>query len=127
MQGMRSLQQSMLIRFTQIDYDLEMALIAVIDKNGSELEIGVARYVTNIDRTSCEFAVVVADDWHRKGIAGRLMQALIASATDKGLKEMQGTVLAENRPMLKFCQGLNFDIKYENQDSGVCNLVKKLY
>lgn len=127
LQGMRSLQQSMLIRFTQIDYDLEMALIAVIDKNGSELEIGVARYVTNIDRTSCEFAVVVADDWHRKGIAGRLMQALIASATDKGLKEMQGTVLAENRPMLKFCQGLNFDIKYENQDIGVCNVVKKLY
>jgi hypothetical protein len=36
-------------------------------------------------------------------------------------------VLAENRPMLKFCQGLNFDIKYENQDIGVCNVVKKLY
>jgi acetyltransferase len=127
MQGIRTLTQDMLIRFTQIDYDLEMALIAVIEKHGIEQEIGVARYITNIDRTSCEFAIVVTDDWHRKGIAWRLMQALIASATEKGLKQMQGIVLAENRPMLNFCKRLEFDIKYDQKDNGVCSVVKNLY
>ena len=126
MQGIRTLTQDMLVRFTQIDYDLEMALIAVIQKHGIEHEIGVARYVTNIDRKSCEFAVVVADDWHRKGIAWRLMQALIISATEKGLKEMQGTVLAENIPMLDFCKRLDFDIEDEPDDNTVCKVVKKL-
>jgi len=126
MQGIRTLTQDMLVRFTQIDYDLEMALIAVIQKHGIEHEIGVARYVTNIDRKSCEFAVVVADDWHRKGIAWRLMQALIISATEKGLKEMQGTVLAENIHMLDFCKRLDFDIEDEPDDNTVCKVVKKL-
>jgi acetyltransferase len=126
MQGIRTLTQDMLVRFTQIDYDLEMALIAVIEKQGSEQEIGVARYVTNIDKTSCEFAVVVTDDWHRKGIAWRLMQALIASATEKGLKQMQGTVLTENIAMLDFCKRLNFDIECDQEDDSVCNVVKNL-
>jgi acetyltransferase len=126
MQGIRTLTQDMLVRFTQIDYDLEMALIAVIEKHGSEQEIGVARYVTNIDKTSCEFAVVVADNWHRKGIAFRLMQALIASATEKGLKKMQGHVLAKNIPMLDFCMRLNFDIESDQEDNSVCKVVKNL-
>jgi acetyltransferase len=126
MQGIRTLTQEMLVRFTQIDYDLEMALIAVIEKHGHEQQIGSARYVTNMDKISCEFAIVVADDWHRKGIAYRLMQALIASATEKGLKQMQGTVLAENVPMLDFCKRLDFDIEYDQEDSSVRNVVKNL-
>jgi acetyltransferase len=126
MQGIRTLTQAMLVRFTQIDYDLEMALIAVIEKHGCEQQIGAARYITNIDRTSCEFAVVVADDWQGKRIAWRLMQALIVSATEKGLNEMQGTVLAANIPMLDFCKRLNFDVEYDQEDKSVCNVVKKL-
>lgn len=126
MQGMRSLPQNMLVRFTQIDYDLEMALIAVIVQDGIEQEIGVARYITNIDRTSCEFAVVVADDWYRQGIAVRLMSALITSATGKGLKQMRGTVLAENKTMLDFCQRLDFDIEIDHEDTSLCCVVKHL-
>ena len=47
----------MLARFTQIDYDRELALIAVVPVDGRETEIGVARYVTNPDGKSCEFAM----------------------------------------------------------------------
>lgn len=126
MHGMQKLPQSMLVRFTQVDYDLEMALIAVVKKDGMDHEIAVARYVTNIDRVSCEFAVVVADDWQRKGIALRLMQALIVSATQKGLKQMEGTVLAENKPMLDFCRRLGFEIEKEQEDKSICNVVKHL-
>ena len=50
----------MLVRFTQIDYDREMALIAVATKDGQEEEVAVTRYVTNPDGRSCEFAIVVA-------------------------------------------------------------------
>ncbi|MEM0910194.1 MAG: bifunctional acetate--CoA ligase family protein/GNAT family N-acetyltransferase [Pseudomonadota bacterium] len=126
MQRIRSLTQHMLVRFTQIDYDLEMALIAVIDNEGQEQEIGVARYVTNIDRTSCEFAIVVADEWQKNGIASRLMEALIASAVEKGLRKMEGTVLSENKAMLAFCQRLNFDVEMDPQDKSICNVVKVL-
>ncbi|WJG07878.1 bifunctional acetate--CoA ligase family protein/GNAT family N-acetyltransferase [Aliiglaciecola sp. LCG003] len=126
MQNIKELPQSMLVRFTQIDYDLEMALIAVVGTDSEEREIGVARYVTNIDKTSCEFAVVVADEWHRKGIAMRLMKALIDSARTEGLVSMEGMVLAENKAMLAFCHQLGFDVEQDKLDPSLCNVVKYL-
>ena len=63
MQALHELTPQMLVRFTQIDYDREMALIAVTQQTGEEREIAVARYITNPDATSCEFAIVVGDEW----------------------------------------------------------------
>jgi hypothetical protein len=67
MNTMRELSPAMVARLTQIDYDREMAFVATLDDDGSEKEIGVCRYAVNPDGESCEFAVVVADDWQGTG------------------------------------------------------------
>ena len=71
----------MLVRFTQIDYDREMALVATMaDDDGiepPENQIGVARYVVNPDGESVEFALAVGDDWQKCGVGRKLMTALI--------------------------------------------------
>ena len=108
--SMRELTPSMLARFTQIDYDRDMAFIATLDEKGSEREIGVARYVTNADGESCEFAVTVADEWQRRGLGRRFLTLLIEVARARGLREMIGHVLAENRAMLALCASLGFSI-----------------
>ena len=110
MDTLRELTPSMLVRFTQIDYDREMAFVATMPREGREAEIGVARYVANPDGESCEFAIVIADDWHRRGLGRRLMGQLIDVARARGLRTMIGHVLAENRGMLQLCQGLGFAI-----------------
>jgi acetyltransferase len=110
MNMLRELTPLMLARFTQIDYDREMAFIATLDDKGSEREIGVARYVTNPDGESCEFAVTVADEWQRRGLGRRFMALLIDVARSRGLREMMGHVLAENRSMLALCDSLGFSI-----------------
>ena len=110
MDTLRELTPAMLVRFTQIDYDREMAFVATLPADGAEAEIGVARYVANPDGESCEFAIVIADDWHRKGLGRRLMSQLIDVARARGLRSMIGHVLAENRGMLQLCQGLGFAI-----------------
>jgi acetyltransferase len=76
----------MLSRFTQIDYEREMALIAVLDTPQGERQVGVARYARLPDGESCEFAIVVADDWQGRGLASQLMKSLIAAARDRGLR-----------------------------------------
>ena len=58
----------------------QAALIATVNENGTEIEIGVARYAMNPDGESCEFALVVADAWQHRGIGSRLMQALMEAA-----------------------------------------------
>jgi acetyltransferase len=108
-----------LTRLTQIDYDREMAFVAVVEKNDPPLEVGVARYVTNPDGESCEFAIVVADNWHGKGLARRLMGAIIDSARSDGLKYMDGEFLAENTRMIRFVQSLGFNVTAHPEDSGL--------
>ncbi len=73
METIQELTPAMLVRFTQIDYDQEMALMAVTEVSGQEVELGIARYAINPDGQSCEFALVVADEWQGKGVAHKLM------------------------------------------------------
>jgi acetyltransferase len=109
MYAMRKITPEMVSRFTQIDYDREMALIALIDTDQHQRQIAVARYVTNPDGRSCEFAIVVADDWHNRGIATELLRRLIDVARDRRLEKMDGVVLRENKGMLALARELGFD------------------
>jgi acetyltransferase len=106
---MRELTPQMLVRFTQIDYACEMAFVATVQQDARETEIGVCRYVANPDGKSCEFAVAIADGWHRRGLAHRMMKQLIEVARARGLRTMIGHILAENHGMLKLCAGLGFE------------------
>ena len=119
MNTMRELPPAMVARLTQIDYDREMAFVATIDVEGKEVEVGVCRYAVNPDGESCEFAVVVADDWQHRGLARKLMGVLIETARNKGLLYMNGVFLANNERMLKFVQRLGFVLSNDPEDSTV--------
>jgi acetyltransferase len=106
--SLRSLSPAMLARFTQIDYDREMALVAVLEEAGGEREIAVCRYITLPDGKSCEYAIVIADAWQGKGLGRLLMTALIDVARSRGLETMIGWVLATNTPMLRLDAELGF-------------------
>jgi acetyltransferase len=114
------LPPAMLAKFTLIDYDREMALVAVFKERVSgpdgqmqekERIVGVSRYVTNPDQSSCEFALVVADDFSGKGLGSRLMLSIMDVAREKGLSEIEGLVLAQNPGMLKLMKSLGYAIK----------------
>jgi acetyltransferase len=92
----------MLARFTLIDYDREMALVAVrkerhLEADGSSTEtehiLAVSRYVTNPDGSSCEFSLVVSDDLKGQGLGSRMMLSIMDVARSKGLAEIVGLML----------------------------------
>jgi acetyltransferase len=119
MNTMRELPPAMVARLTQIDYDREMAFVATLNVEGIEKEIGVCRYAVNPDGESCEFAVVVADDWQHRGLARKLMGVLIETARSRGIQYMNGVFLANNDRMLKFVQRLGFVLSNDPEDSSV--------
>ena len=86
---------------------------------GGGTEIGVARYATNPDGESCEFAIVVSDLWQGKGLARRLMGILIETASSRGLKYMNGDFLAENSRMIAFVASLGFVLSTHPEDPGL--------
>ena len=133
--SMPELPARMLARFTLIDYDREMALVAVHRerKTGpdgafidTERVIGVSRYVTNPDTKSCEFSLLVADDFAGQGLGSRLMLSIIEFARNKGLAQIEGLILANNGNMLKLMRNLGFQIKHFAEDPDFRLAVKLL-
>jgi len=119
MQTLNELTPEMLVRFTQLDYNRELALIAVQEKAGEEIELGVARYVINPDGKSCEFALVVADEWQHRGIGSQLMSHLMEAARERGFNSMDGEILADNQKMLVLVTSLGFHIQSRDEDPGI--------
>ena len=108
---LHELTPHMLARFTQVDYDREMALVVIARDAGApggQRIIAVARYIGNPDGESAEFAIVVDDAWQGRGVARQLMGRLIACARQRGFKRLQGAVLRANHNMIKFTEGLGF-------------------
>ncbi|MCB1876871.1 MAG: bifunctional acetate--CoA ligase family protein/GNAT family N-acetyltransferase [Chromatiales bacterium] len=126
LQSLSELPPEMLARFTQLDYSREMALIAVYKKDGKDAEIGVARYATNPDGESCEFALVVADEWSGKGLGSRMMRSLMSAARSQGLVRMDGEVLSNNNKMLRLAKRLGFSLHADPDDPGLRRIDKDL-
>jgi acetyltransferase len=96
-------------RLVSVDYSRDMALAATAMLDGEAL-IGVARYVLDKNNEAAEFAIVVADAWHGRGIGARLLAKLIDVARRRGLKRLYGDILATNRPMLELVRKLGFTL-----------------
>ena len=104
MQHLPELPPRMLARFTQLDYDRELALVAIHDAQF----IGVGRYAPNPDGRSAEFALTIADAWQGKGLGRALLERLSGAARDAGYDALVGYILAENRGMLDLATALGF-------------------
>jgi acetyltransferase len=132
---MPELPARMLARYTLIDYDREMALVAVLkerhvnaDGSFSETErmLGVSRYITNPDQTTCEFSLAVADEFKGQGLGSRLMLSIIDLARQRGLSEIIGLILVNNTNMLKLMTSLGFTIKAFPEDPDFRQATKAL-
>ncbi|MFL6675233.1 MAG: GNAT family N-acetyltransferase [Massilia sp.] len=105
----REVDPAQLARFTQIDYDREMAFIATrTGADGSAETLGVARAVADPDHAKAEFAVIVRSDLKGQGLGTLLMNALVAYCRARGVGELVGEVMLENTRMLRLAANFGF-------------------
>ncbi|MDY6792618.1 MAG: bifunctional acetate--CoA ligase family protein/GNAT family N-acetyltransferase [Thermodesulfobacteriota bacterium] len=107
---LKRLPHSMLARFTQIDYDREIALVALSKSQLKEKMLGVARVINERNQKHAEFSVVVGDQWQGKGIGSELLKRCLTIAKERNLETVWGSVLTENSQMLKLGKKLGFKI-----------------
>jgi acetyltransferase len=112
--AMRELTSAQLDKFTRLDYDRDMALIAVREKTGQT--VGVARLVREGDPLVAEFAVIVQHDMQGRGLATHLMRRLLAWAPRHGVREVIGEILAENAAMIDLARHLGFSLLHLPDD-----------
>ena len=113
----RELSPSQLARFTQIDYDREMAFIATrVKPDGQNETLGVVRVVADPDNVSAEFAVMVRSDLKGRGLGRILMQKLIACCRARGTREIVGEALPQNTRVIRLVKSLGFEVSSVPQD-----------
>lgn len=106
-----------LSRFTNIDYDREIALIAEVTKDGTKKMIGVVRLIGDAYQERAEYAIVVADAWQGQGLGSQLTDFILAIAKERGISTIYGEVLEENKGMLYMLLKRGF--KVTSKDLGV--------
>jgi len=126
MRVLDELTPEMLVRFTQIDYDREMAFIALHDIDGRTEEVGVARYTLEPDGETAEFALVVADAWHGLGVGTSLLEILVEYARQRGVRELIGEVLSRNQDMRQLGGRLGFVESILESDEDVVRISRRL-
>lgn len=115
--GVRELPESELTHFTHIDYEREMAFIAVAADGAEAGEIlGVARACALADNSAAEFAVLVRSDLKGQGLGTLLMRKLIRYCRERGIRELWGSVLAENAAMQHLARALGFRTRAREQN-----------
>jgi acetyltransferase len=110
------LTHEFIARFTQIDYDREMAIIAELEENGEKKMIGVVRIIADAWKESAEYAIVVADPWHGQGLGSLLTDFILDIARDMGFQKITANVLATNKAMLRLFEHKGFSIKREDYE-----------
>lgn len=126
MSTLKELPPGKLKYLTEIDYVRHLALVAIIRRDGQDVEIGVARYVAGPSGDECEFAIAIDDEWQGSGVAGILMLTLIDAARTRGMKTMEAFILAANDKMIKFARQLGFEVRRDPDDPGMMHAVRAL-
>ncbi len=111
------IDHKMLARFTHIDYDREMAIVAIVEEKGEPQIIGVVRIVGDGWRESCEYAILVADAWHGNGLGGILTDYIIEIARAQGYKKITASFLKINGAMRRLFERKGFRIRAGEDES----------
>ncbi len=105
----RELPHSEMARFTQIDYNREMAFIAgEKDAEGHWQTLGVVRIFTDPDNNFSEFSILVQSDIQGNGLGHKLMEKILDYCRARGTKLVIGDILRKNNRMLNMTKSLGF-------------------
>jgi acetyltransferase len=116
----KTMDHMMAARFTQIDYDREMALVVTDPGNDPEWKLyAVVRLIRDISGRRAEYALVVNHTVAGQGLGTLLMRRIVSYAKQQGLEEIYGEVLAENRVMIEICKKVGFSANTNKEDTSI--------
>jgi acetyl-CoA synthetase (ADP-forming)/acetyltransferase len=124
--SMRELPPAQLSKLTHIDYDGEMAFVAIRKRtDGSDETLGVARGIADTENKTAEFAIIIRSDVKGQGLGYLLMNKLIAYFRQRGTSVMIGEMLSDNTAMHELVNHLGF-VLHAKPEEGIMTLQLKL-
>ena len=113
-------------RFTEVDYQSHVALVATSFSEGREVLVAEARYAIKDDPTVAEWGIAVADAWQRMGVGTLMLRRIEACARASGVRRLLAESLGSNEPMLRLARKLGFSVTLDPDDRTLLCLRKEL-
>jgi acetyltransferase len=112
------------VRYCNIDYDREIAIVAELTENGQRKILGVVRVSLEPDRKSGEIAFIVADPWQGLGLGTKMVDYTIEICKEVGVETLYAIMLPDNHRAINLTKKMGFTLKYQEDGTvkGVLNL-----
>ena len=123
-QPLKDITHELMIRYTQIDYDREMAIVAILNEGGKEKMAGVVRIIADPYNDSAEFAILVADVYQNKGLGNKLTDYVLDIARKKGVRRIYAEIMTENRAMIHILTKRGFEMSQSNDNCHAEKILK---
>jgi acetyltransferase len=111
------ISHEMLVRYCNIDYEREIAIVAEAKDNEKKSIIGIGRLICDREYKGGEFAVLVHDAYQGQGLGYKLVDVIIGIAEEKGLEKIHGDILTDNKRMQAVCRKQGFIIEEGDEDT----------
>jgi acetyltransferase len=108
--------RALLSKFTRIDYEREMAFIAVDPDAVPSVTLGVVRAAKLPESDDAELAILVRSDMNGLGLGRELMRKMIEYSRNAGTRRLVGDILANNHRMLRLSENFGFRIEGSQLD-----------
>jgi len=113
------------VRYCNIDYDREIAIVPEITQNGKRRLLGVGRLSIEPDGKSGEFAIIVTDEFQNAGLGTKLADHVLEVAEDMGIERVYSVMLAENYRALSLMKRMGFSLSYSDDGTVEATLLLK--
>jgi acetyltransferase len=100
------------VRYCNIDYDREVAIVAELTEEGRKRILGVARVSIEPDGKTGEIAFIVADPWQGLGLGTKLVDYVLEICADMKLETIYAIMLADNYRAIDLMKKMGFTVKY---------------
>ncbi|MBU1855007.1 MAG: bifunctional acetate--CoA ligase family protein/GNAT family N-acetyltransferase, partial [Nanoarchaeota archaeon] len=109
-QMIKDISHELLVRYTQNDYDREIAIVAEIKEKGEKKMAGVVRLIADPYNDTAEFAIVIADPWQNQGLGNKFTDYILEIAKKRAIKKVYANILPDNHIMLHMFEKRGFKI-----------------
>jgi len=116
------------VRYCNIDYDREIAIVAELTEEGRRKILGVSRLSIEPERKTGEMAFIVGDKWQNLGLGTKMVDYVLDIAKEMGVESVYAIMLPNNYRALSLTRKMGFDLDYlgDGTVKGTLNLKEEI-